>query len=350
MNFLLKYKLHILFIYILLAFPFFYFVYKFGVLLGGYEDAKSYFKLFDDLNSKEVPSPFNLRLLSSAIINLLHRTGLVYNTECAIDAFPGVDKSYFFTNVIYNFLCVSVTCFSLFTVFVKLGFSKSLSFLAGVLYLLGFGTIFYMIMPGVDALSVLIFTWALYFYLKRKYTIIPLLVLLIFQREYYFLAFMLMTILDFFKFGKAKYFVHIFIVSFGCWTVYFLLRKYVFLTPHWHYQTSGAFLISAIFDMRVDFVTMIRQSLMTMNIYFIYLFVLLFKKAKAYKINSYYFYVTLLLILQITILSIATLSGNNNGRYLYFSTPFILYLIIMEISPLIKIEILEPVKEQEELR
>lgn len=346
-KFILKNNFHIPFLYSLLSFPLFYFVYKFGILLGGYEDAKSYFKLFADLSSKEVPSPFNMRLLSSALINLVHRTGIYYNTECAIDAFSSVDKSYFFSNIIYNFLCVTLTSFSLFIVFCKLGFSKSLSFLAGMLYLLGFGTIFYMMMPGVDSLSVLIFTWALYFYLKRKYGIVPLLVLLIFQREYYFLAFMLMTFMDYFKFGKAKYYIHIFIVTGICWTTYFLLRKYVFLTPHWHYQTSATNLLSALFELRVDLVTMIRQSLMTMNIYFIYWFILIYKKSKGYKINRYYLNVVLLLILQITILSIATTSGNNNGRYLYFSTPLIIYLILLEIGPMFKIEMLDPGKEQE---
>ena len=339
MRFILKYNLHVLILYILLAFPLFYFVYKFGVLLGGYEDAKSYLKLFDDLNSKEVPSPFNLRLLNSAIINLIHRSGLFYSTECAIDAFPSVDKTYFFSNILNNFICITLTSFSLFIVFIKLQFSRALSFLAGVLYLLGFGTIFYMMMPGVDSLSVLIFTWALYFYMKRKYAIIPLLLLLIFQREYYFLAFMLITLMDFFKNGRVKYYAHIFIVNAICWTIYFLLRKYVFFTHHWHYQTSGTNLMRALLEVNVDLVTMIRQSLMTMNIYFIYWLILIYKKTYGYKINSYYLYVVLLLILQITLLSIATTSGNNNGRYLYFSTPLLLYLILLEISPLIKIEL-----------
>jgi len=344
-KFIFKNSLHIILLYTLMAFPLFYFVYKFGVLLAGYEDAKSYFKLFADLSSKEVPSPFNMRLVSPLLIQLLHKTGLFYNTECAMDAFPQFDKTYFFSNVFYNFLCVILTCFSLFVVFSKLGFSQFLSFTSGLLYLLGFGTVFYMMMPGVDALSVLIFTWLLYFYLKKSYMLIPLLLLLIFQREYYFLVLMVMTIMDYFKYGKIKYYLHVFLVATFCWTVYFLLRKYVFMTPHWHYQTKADRLIDALLNIRIDLVTMARQTLMTMNIYFIYILILLHKKSKGYKINMYYLYMTLILFVQITILSIATTSGNNNGRYFYFATPFFLYLILLEVSTLINFEFTESQKK-----
>lgn len=341
MKYIFKYNLHILAVYMLLVFPMFYFVYKFGVLLAGYEDAKSYFKLFEGLNPKEIPAPFNMRLLSSFIVHLVHQTGLFYNTECAIDAFPAVDKTYFFSNVLYNFVCIVLICFSLFKVFCNLGFSQLLSFLMGVLFLLGFGTVFYTMMPGVDALSILFFTWMLYFYLKRSYGILPFLVLLIFQREYYFLVFMLMAPVDYFRNNKHPYFIYVFVASAVCWIVYFLLRKYVFLTPHWHYQTSGSFLLSALIDIKQDMVTMMRQTFMTMNIYFLYLLVLAFKKRKGLKINTGDFYLTLALFAQITLVSIATTSGNNNGRYFYLCTPLFLYLMLKEVAPHLKIELAE---------
>jgi hypothetical protein len=328
-------------IYILLSFPLFYFIYKFGVLLAGYEDAKSYIKLFANLDPNEVPSPFNMRLISPFLIHCLHETGIFYNTECAIDAFPSVDKTYFFSNVLFNFICVSFTCISIFYTFSKLGFSKILSFLSGLLYLLGFGTIFYMMMPGVDALSILLFTWLWYFYQKRSYWVLPFFMAFIFQREYYFLVFLVIAVMDYFKNAKQGYYLHIFLMAFVCWTIYFLLRKYVFFTPHWHYQTSASNLMSILLSFKQDFVTMFRQTFMTMNIYFIYLLVLFYKRNKGHKVSIYYFYMTLILFVQITLVSIATTSGNNNGRYFYFITPFFLYLILMELNPLIKIEVKE---------
>ena len=336
-----KFKLPIFLIYTVFVFPMFYFVYKMGVLLGGYEDAKSYLILCRDLNPNGVPSPFNTRLISPFLIHLLHESGLFYNTECAIDAFPAVDKTYFFSNVFFNFICVSLTCYSIFFTFSKLGFSKVLSFLCGVFYLLGFGTIFYMMMPGVDALSILLFTWLWYFYQKKSYWVLPFFMAFVFQREYYFLVFLVIAIMDYFKNEKQKFYLHSFLMAFVCWTVYFLLRKYVFFTPHWHYQTSAGNLMSILLSFRQDFVTMFRQTFMTMNIYFIYLLVLFYKRYRGHKVSMYYFYMTLILFVQITIVSIATTSGNNNGRYFYFITPFFLYLILMEMSPLIKIEINE---------
>jgi hypothetical protein len=327
-------------LYTLLAFPFFYFVYKFGVLLDGYEDAKSYFQLFVDIHAVGVPTPFNMRLLSPILIKGLHQTGLFYSTQCAIDAFPEIDKSLFFSNIFYNYICVVLTSFSVYYTFPKLGHSKSMSFLAGVLYLLGFGTLFYMMMPGVDALSVLIFTWLLYFYFRKNYLVGILLLALIFQREYFFLVMLLMSAMDYFKFGKHRFYVVVFAISAFAWAVYFLLRKYVFMTPHWHYQTSARFLVSAILDMRMDLVTMFRQTFMTMNIFFIYLLILLYKKVKKMEFNQYYLWMTMLMFIQITVLSIATTSGNNNGRYFYFATPFFLYLILLETKDLFTITFL----------
>ncbi len=338
-KFLLKHNFHVLFVYILLCFPLFYFVYKFGVVLAGYEDAKSYFKLFGNLSSHDVPSPFNMRLLSPALIHILHETGLFYNTECAFDAFPMYDKTYFFANVFYNFICVSLTSHSLYLAFTKLNFSKFNSFLAGLVFLLGFGTIFYLMMPGVDSISLLIFTWILFFYLKRNYWIIPLLLILVFQREYYFLFFMLVALMDFFRFKKEKYYIHVFAIATLGWLTYFVLRKYVFFTHHWHYQTNANSLLNGLLHIEIDLVTMFRQSFMTMNIYFIYLLVLAIKKYNDMKINTYNFITTVLLFIQITILSIATTSGNNNGRYFYFATPYFLYLILSEVNSILRIEL-----------
>jgi hypothetical protein len=342
---LFKYNFHVLLVYLLLAFPLFYFVYKFGILLMGYDDAKSYFKLFSDLGSPEVPSPFNMRLLSSSIIHCIEKTGIVYNTECAIDAFPVIDKRYFFANLFFNFICITLTCFSVFLVCVKHGFGKVLSFLAGALYLLGFGTIFFLMMPGVDALSVLIFTWIVHFYLKKSYWLIPLFAALIFQREYYFLAFMVIALMDFLKDRQTKYYLHVLLLAVASFGAYFVLRKTFFHTDHWSNQTSPAFLLNSLFTIKIQVGSMIRQTLMTMNIYLIYIFVLLYKKHKGMPVNKHYLYVTLALLVEITILSFAATFGNNNGRYFYLNTPLFLYYIMYEINPLLQARNAEALKQ-----
>ena len=332
----LKNNFHILFIYTLLAFPLFYFIYKFGILLGGYDDANSYLKLYSDLTSKEVPSPFNMRLLSAAIIKIMSSTGLYYNTQCSIDSFPEVNKLLFFNNIFFNFICITITSYSIFVIFVQLGYSKILSFLMGNVYLLGFGTLFFLMMPGPDSLSVLLFTWLMYHYVQKNPYIFLFFILLIFQREYYFLVFILVSILDYFKYEKNKYYLYVFLLSLVSFLIYYILRKTIFHTEHWSQQTSPSFLISSLLDINIELIPMFKQTIMTMNLYLIYIFVLLYKWQKKMEINKHYLITSLLILAQITLLSFAAKFGNNNGRYFYLITPLLLYYLINELTPLLK--------------
>jgi hypothetical protein len=257
----------------------------------------------------------------------------MYNTECSIDAYPLVNKRIFFNSIFFNFFCIAATSFSLFVVFVKLNFSKLLAFMAGMAYLLGFGTIFYLMMPGPDALSVLIFTWVVYFYIRRSYWALPLFVALIFQREYYFLAFIVIALMDFLKHGKNRYCLTIFIFSILCFGAYFILRKTIFHTSHWSHQTSPEFLWATLWENDLQLVPLIKQSLMTMNIYLVYIFILVYKKIKGFSINKHHLYVTLVLLVEITALSFAATFGTNNGRYFYLNIPLFLYYILEELKP-----------------
>lgn len=330
---LLKLNLHILLVYVLLAFPMFYFVYKFGVLLQGYKDLESYLKLYENLNPSEVDAPFNMRLISASFVHFMDKIGFAYPTECSIDGYPMVNKRIFFNSIFFNFICISFTCFSLYSVFTKLGFNKLWSFTGGVLYLLGFGTIFYFMMPGPDALSVLIFTWVLYFYVKKSYWILPLFGLLIFQREYYFLAFMVIAIMDLLK-HKSRYYLWIFVAAIVSFMVYFMLRKTVFHSAQWARQESPEFLFSTLLNSDLQLMPLVKQTLMTMNLYLVYLFVLLYKKHKGLEINRHHFFITLLLLAEITMLSFAATFGTNNGRYFYMNIPFFIYYMLMELKPL----------------
>ncbi len=332
MNKIKQLKLHVLLIYVLLAFPMFYFAFKFGVLLQGYKDAESYLKLYANLSSPDVEAPFNMRLISAGIIHLMDKAGLMYYTECAIDAYPQFDKSLFFNNIFFNFFCISLGSFSLFTIFRKLNFNILLSFMAGLIYLLGFGTLFYLMMPGPDALSVLIFTWIVYFYIRKHYAVAPLFMLLILQREYYFLAFMVISMMDFIK-HRHKYYMLVFLLNILCFVTYFALRKTIFHTHHWQHQTSPEFLLTTLFNSDLQLVPLIKQSLMTMNVYLIYIFILVYKKIKGLEINTHHLLITLLLLAEITILSYAATFGTNNGRYFYLNIPYFLYLMMLEIKP-----------------
>jgi len=328
-------NLKVLIIFVLLTFPMFYFAYKFGVLLQGYKDAESYLKLYANLSSPDVEAPFNMRLISASIIHFMDKLGLMYNTECAIDAYPQFDKSLFFNNIFFNFICLALTGYSMFRIFTKLGFNQLVSFLAGTIYLLGFGTLFYLIMPGPDALSVLIFTWIVYFYVQKSYYVAPLFVMLILQREYFFLSFMVISFMDYFK-HKNRYYIYVFAINIACFLVYFALRKTIFHTIHWSHQTSPKFLLTTLFNSDLQLIPLIKQSLMTMNLYLIYIFILIYKKSKGLTINTHHLMITLLMLAEITILSYAATFGTNNGRYFYLNIPYFLYLMLLELQPFYK--------------
>jgi hypothetical protein len=324
--------LHVLLIYVLLAFPMFYFAYKFGVLLQGYKDAESYLKLYANLSSPDVEAPFNMRLISASIIHLMDKIGLMYPTECAIDVYPQFDKGLFFNNIFFNFICISLTSFSLFTMFKKLQFNVLFSFLAGAMYLVGFGTLFYLMMPGPDAFSVLVFTWIVYFYVRKSAAVVPFFILLILQREYYFLSFMVIAFMDYFKY-KNKYYALVFLLNVLCFTAYFVLRKTIFHTYHWQHQTSPGFLIKTLFNSDLQIVPLVKQTMMTMNLYLVYIFIIIYKRLKGMEINKHHLFITLLLLAQITILSYAATFGTNNGRYFYLNIPLFLYFMMLELKP-----------------
>lgn len=325
-------NLKVLLIYVLLAFPMFYFAYKFGVLLQGYKDAESYLKLYANLHSPDVEAPFNMRLISAYIIHFMDKVGLMYNTECSIDAYPQFDKSLFFNNIFFNFVCISLTCYSLYRIFTKLNFNPLVSFASGMMYLLGFGTLFYLMMPGPDALSVLIFTWVVYYYIRKSMMVLPLFVLLILQREYFFLSFAVVSFFDYFKF-KDKYHLKVFLINLACFGVYILLRKTVFHTHHWAHQLTFKFFFYTLLHSDLQIVPLIKQSLMTMNVYLIYIFIVVYKRIKGMSINKHYLMVTLVMLAEITFLSFVMTFGTNNGRYFFLNIPFFLYLMLVELKP-----------------
>jgi hypothetical protein len=277
----------------------------------------------------------------------MDRIGLMYPTECAIDAYPQFNKSYFFNNIFFNFFCIALTSFSLFKIFKKLKFNILFAFMAGLIYLLGFGTLFYLMMPGPDALSVLIFTWVVYFYIRKSYYLLPLMLALVFQREYYFLSFMVIAAMDFFK-HREKYYVFIFLSNILGFAIYFILRKTVFHTYHWQHQTSPEFLITTLFNSDLQLVPLIKQTMMTLNIYLIYIGILMYKKWKGMPINTHYLLITLLLLAEITVLSYAATFGTNNGRYFYMNMPYFLYLMMLEMKPFYP-QLLKATEDSEEI-
>lgn len=318
------------FLYILLAFPLFYFVYKYGSPYLGMIDFFDYYKLYDNLDFRSADSPLNMRLVSSFIVYCLSKTGLIYNTMTHIDDAP-FSKVIYFNAIFVNYACVVLTCSIIFNIVYKHKNSLVMCFLAGLLFLLGFGTIFYELMPLADAMAITLFAWALQYYYKKSWQIIIPLILLILQREYIFLAFGLIALLDYWKF-RNKYYLYCLLLNIVCFAIYILLRKLIFETPRYSHHTNVEFMLGSFTKENFPLIPFIRQTFMTMNVFFIYVIIVIYKKIIKLRINRFEFNKSLFLLGQIIVLTFLLSLGNNAGRYFYMLIPLIIVNIIEELK------------------
>lgn len=321
-------------IYFLLAFPSFYYVYKFGNPNFGTNDFFSYYKLYKDWDLDKIEAPFNMRLVSSFFVYVFNKIGFNYNTVTAFDMF-GMDKQVYFNAVFFNYLCVTSTCVIIFITLQKFLEKVLLSFVGGAIYLFGFGTLFYEFMPITDAFSVLVFSIVFYLYLRQSYWIILWLVLLILQREYVFLALGFIGLIDYFKF-KVKYYLHVLLICMVCFLIYYVLRKTLFYTPKFDYQASAGFFLESVFTPKFPLLTYVRQTSMTLNLVFVYLGILCVKRLMKLPIDKFHLLKISLLFFQINVISFAAVFGNNTGRYFYILVPYVIFVLIMESDSLLK--------------
>jgi hypothetical protein len=322
-------------VYLLLAFPLFYFVYKFGNPEPIAHDFFQYYRLYKDMDYSNVIAPLNMRLAGAFVVNLFYNAGLSYNTQIAFDAWAeqGFEKQVFFCAVFFNFLCVSATCLVLYRISRRYT-GRYISFCAGLLYLFGFGTVFYGLMPLTDAFSILLFTLFLYSYLKKSFVAFLPLLLLILQREYLILAIFLISLLDFIS-SRSRYHVYCTVFSILCFATYFILRKTYFYNSVLDFQTRPESLWKGLTSINFPIAEYVRQTFLTMNLVIVYLGLVLWKRFNGHSINRFEFLKILLLFIQVNLLSFAGVLGNNNGRYFYMVVPLIIILIIREVAPLL---------------
>jgi hypothetical protein len=326
---LIKLNLALFVLFALLAFPLFYFVYKYSSPYVGMIDFFDYYKLYKNMDYHAADSPLNMRLVSSFFIYCMSRCGLFYDTMTQIDNAP-FDKVIYFNAVFFNYLSVAATCVMIFHLARQRDQSVLMSFLAGILYLLGFGTIFFQLMPLADAFSVLLLTAILWYYHRKSYLIIIPLVILIFQREYIFLAFGLIAFADYLKY-RLRYYLVSLVVCILCFATYVIVRKLYFETERYSHHTNVEFMLGSLSTLHFPLIPFIKQTLMTMNICLIYFLVVLYKRYKRLEINRYELLKVGLLILQVLILSFLLALGNNAGRYFYLFVPIIILNLIEEV-------------------
>lgn len=316
-------------IFALLAFPLFYFVYKYSSPYVGMIDFFDYYKLYKDMDFHAADSPLNMRLVSSFFIYCMSKAGFFYDTMTQIDHAP-FEKIIYFNAVFFNYLSVVATCVMIYYLARQRGQAVLISFLAGLLYLLGFGTIFFQLMPLADAFSVFLLTILLWHYHKRSYWILVPMVILILQREYIFLAFGLIALVDYIKF-RQKYYLVALAATVACFATYVILRKLFFETPRYSHHTNVEFMVSSLSTLHFPLLPFVKQTLMTMNICLVYFLVIFYKRYKRLEVNRHELLKINLLILQVLVLSFLLALGNNAGRYFYLLIPIVILNLMDEI-------------------
>jgi hypothetical protein len=324
-------------LFALLGLPLFYYAYKFGTPEFGGLDVYSYYKLYANWDFASVDSPFNQRILSSYAIYLIHQTGISYNTETAITAL-GLDKQVYFSALLFNYVCVVLTCIVIYrTVERFLKADVLYSFASAMVFMLGFGTLFFLITALTDALSVLFVALIFRYYLDKSWLLIPVLLASVFQREYIFFVFGLMALIHWItEKPERKYYMIVLGVNIACFLLYYICRKTIFYTPRFDHQIDFGKFWHTIQNSFGDMKAYLRQVVMIQNLLIIYVGVCIYKYWKKIPFDKVYFSVTMLLFLEIVVLSVIIGLGNNTGRYFYMTAPILVFLLAKEWLPLLK--------------
>ena len=333
-------KVGILFIfYLTLAFPLFYFVYKFGDPEPLAHDYFQYYHLFLGFDVSHVIAPHNMRLAGAFFVHLLYKLNLFFDTACTADKYQswGFLKQIYFCAVFFNWLCVALTAALIYKVLCKELRDRLYAFIGGLVYLLGFGTIFYCMMPLTEAFSILVFTLFLFFYRKQSYWMFLPLCILIFQREYLLIIIATLCLLDYLK-EKKPYYLCSFGLSVLAFAVHYALRKTIFFTAHLDYHSNPSFMINHFLEPGINIPEYLRQLALGLNLFFIYLVVLILLKKRGIPIEQQAFRVLCILFLEVNLISIAGGHGNNVGRYFYLAIPLVIFATIKEVKKLVDVE------------
>jgi hypothetical protein len=326
-------------IFLLLSFPLFYFVYKFGDPEPLAHDYFQYYWLYKEFDSDKVIAPHNMRLVGAFFVYIFYKLNFFYDTVSAADKYQswGFLKQVYFDALLFNFLSVAATCTLLFQLLNKQFQNILFSFVGALLYLSGFGTLFYELMPGTDAFSILLFVIVLRAYLDKKIYILVPLALLIFQREYLLIVMGTLALMDY-LYHKETYFLKVFLMSVVFFGLHVLLRKTLFYTPHLDHQASGDYFLSNLFQINYSLIDYLKQLLMTLNLFLIYFGVLVYKKVKGLFVDGFSLLKLLVLFVQINIICHLAGHGNNCGRYFYMVVPLVIYEMLRDVYPLVNSE------------
>jgi hypothetical protein len=321
-------------LFLFMAFPMFYFVYKFGDPEPIAHDFFQYYRLYKDWDVNNVIAPLNMRLVGAFFVHLFYKLNFFYDTDTVFDKYEawGFLKQVYFNSVFFNYLVVAATCTALFRVLQNLVNNVLLSFTGSALFLIGFGTMFYLMMPLTDALSVFLFVIAYSYYLRRNYLVLVLLAVLLFQREYFYIALALLAFIDLVRY-RQSYYLYILVACLFFFVTYCVLRQTVFYNSPLAFQMDPGFLLSKLFSAPANMMMYAKQLVLTLNLFFLYVLLVVYKKVRLKApVDRFSLFKIVLLLVQVHFVSMAGYLGTNAGRYFYLLVPAIIIELVREVK------------------
>jgi len=321
---------------LLLSYPLFYFSYKYTLPDMGGADYFHYLHLYESWDLENTEAPFNMRILGSYGTYVLNQTGLHYNTETVFAAaHPELSQQVFFNALLFNYLCVVLTALVIYNTAKCMGINGVHSFIGALVFLLGFGTLFFLLKPANDACGVLLIALGFYYYIRKSPWIHLVLVLCIFQREYALMVFGIIATIDY-LYERHRYFVYTLLSSIVCFAAYYVLRKTLFYTPLHDGQTKAGFFLQSLLHPQVDWAPFIKQLALSCNLLILYAGVLVYKKLFGLAIQKRHVWIVITLFAHVIFMSIAAGFGNNTGRIFYFTAPILVYFLLHESMELVR--------------
>lgn len=310
---------------ILLAYPLLYYTYKYySPDLGG-RDFYFYYPLYKHFDVVHTEAPFNMRLISSFFVFIFSQLGIYYDTMIHYKN-SNIDQTVFFNAILVNWIAVLATCFLIFRhLFTTHSYSILLPLLMSIFYLFSFGTILFCISPYTDGFSVMLITLCFLMFKKQSHLVLLFYPLLLFQREFAFIIFGVLSLYYYYQNPTAKRYYRIqFLLNICFFMAYYGLRKTLFYTPLFSHQISESGFIYSLFCIKINAVDFIKQVIFTQNIFFVYLMVIFLNKKLKIGFNKRYLLVFMLFVFVTFIISRIAVANNNMGRFLHMFSPVLI--------------------------
>lgn len=331
-------KLLSFFLYFLLAYPIFYFVYKYGdVRINGLNDYLEYYKLYKDFSIFEMDNAYLPRIFSAFLVFALSKLGLYYDVVIA-QQLEGYDQSVYFNAILINFIGAIGTSL----VLQKIAYNHTKNFLIshipGILYFLSYGILAWGAYALIDGFATFLFVIAYYFYTKKTPWIYSVLFLSVFQRDLILVSIGAIAFFDslksYFELKNIKIFsISVFFSSVIFFILIFILKITIFKTESIYYSNSLSDYLNIFYQPRYTHGTFLRAIFFSQNMLLIYVLVSIWFRLNFYRaLNNLNLLRILFVIGIITAMSFMVKVPLEIGRYSSIFLPLIPLFLVLDLS------------------